>query len=282
MSLWLSSALIGALVTVAAWWMLNTLVQGWHAYETRLKADARIQFDEFFLFLDPAQLWGGLTLASMALSGLFGLLLGQWWVVPVIAAGLLGAPRFLMRRFKTRRMQRFDAQLPELIQALAGALRAGSGVQPALRHIVARSPAPLIQEFNLLLREQRVGVDFQQALLHLRERMPTEACSLVVSALGVASQSGGSLSDTLEGIAQTLRARQHWQGRVRALTAQGRLQSWIMAALPLLMMGILHGLEPEAMSLMWSTPAGWAVLMTVAVLELAGILFIQRIINIDI
>ncbi|HUH40827.1 MAG TPA: type II secretion system F family protein [Castellaniella sp.] len=282
MSLWLSSILIGSLVAVVAWWMLNILVQGWRAYETRLKADARIQFDEFFLFLDPAQLWGGLTLASVALGGLLGLLLGQWWMVPVIGAGLLGTPRFLMRQFKVRRMQRFDAQLPELVQALAGALRAGSGMQPALRHIVARSPVPLAQEFNLLLREQRVGVDFQQALLHLRERMPTEACSLVVSALGVAAQSGGSLSDTLEGIAQTLRARQHWEGRIRALTAQGRLQSWIMAVLPLLMMGILHRLEPEAMSLMWSTPAGWAVLMTVAVLELAGITFIQRIINIDI
>ncbi len=281
MSLLWSLSLVFVLAAAGAWLALNVLARRWHAYETRLKEDARVQLDEFFLFLDPAQLWGGLTVASLAAGMLLAGISGQWWLGLAAAALVLLAPRLVLRRFKARRVRRFDEQLPELVQALAGALRAGSGLQPALRHIVSRSPPPLSQEFGLLLREQRMGVGFQEALVQLRARMPTEACGLVVSALGVAAQSGGGLSDTLEGIAQTLRARHHWQGRVRALTAQGRLQSWIMAGLPLAMIVALHRLEPEAMALLWTTVPGWIVLAVILVLEAVGVMLIQRIMAID-
>ncbi len=281
MSLLWSLALVFVLAAAGAWLALNVLARRWHAYETRLKEDARVQLDEFFLFLDPAQLWGGLTVASLAAGMLLVGISGQWWLGLAAAALVLLAPRLVLRRLKARRVRRFDEQLPELVQALVGALRAGSGLQPALRHIVSRSPPPLSQEFGLLLREQRMGVGFQEALVQLRARMPTEACGLVVSALGVAAQSGGGLSDTLEGIAQTLRARHHWQGRVRALTAQGRLQSWIMAGLPLAMIVALHRLEPEAMALLWTTVPGWIVLAVILVLEAVGVMLIQRIMAID-
>uniref|UniRef100_UPI003341D87B type II secretion system F family protein n=1 Tax=Castellaniella defragrans TaxID=75697 RepID=UPI003341D87B len=281
MSLWWALILVFGLAAGGAWMALGVLARGWHVYETRLQEDARIQLDEFFLFLDPARLWGGLTLASLAGGVLLAWVSGQWWLGTVAVALALAMPRFALRLLRVRRARRFDEQLPELVQALAGALRAGSGLQPALRHIVSHSPAPLSQEFGLLLREQRMGVGFHEALAHLRVRMPTQACSLVVSALGVAAQSGGGLSDTLEGIAQTLRARHHWQGRVRALTAQGRLQSWIMAGLPLVMAAILHRLEPEAMALLWTTIPGWIVLAAVLVLETVGVMLIQRIMAID-
>ncbi len=281
MSLWWTLVPVFCLAAGGAWWALGALARGWRVYETSLKEDARVQLDEFFLFLDPAHLWAALTVAGLAVGILLAWIAGQWWLGPAAVALALPMPRFALRRFRTRRARRFDEQLPELVQALAGALRAGSGLQPALRHIVSRSPAPLSQEFGLLLREQRMGLGFQEALAHLRTRMPTEACGLVVSALGVAAQSGGGLSDTLEGIAQTLRARHHWQGRVRALTAQGRLQSWVMAGLPLAMIAILHRLEPEAMALLWTTVPGWMVLSAVLALEVLGIVLIQRIMAID-
>ncbi|MER1968085.1 type II secretion system F family protein [Castellaniella sp. GW247-6E4] len=278
--LW-SLALVFALAAGSAWLALNAFARGWRAYETRLKEDARVQLDEFFLFLDPAQLWGGLTVASLAAGMLAAGISGLWWLGLAAAVLVLLAPRFVLRRLRARRARRFDEQLPDLVQALAGALRAGSGLQPALRHIVSRSPVPLAQEFGLLLREQRMGIGFHEALAQLSARMPTEACSLVVSALGVAAQSGGGLSDTLEGIAQTLRARHHWQGRVRALTAQGRLQSWIMAGLPLAMIAVLQRLEPDAMALLWTTVPGWIVLSAISVLEILGIVLIQRVMAID-
>src|SRR3546814_1669564 len=80
--------------------------------------------------------------------------------------GLL-VPQYVIGRIRKLRLQRFDEQLPDLLQALAGALRAGAGLQSALKHIVAQSPAPLSQEFGLMLRQQRMGIGFEQALADL-------------------------------------------------------------------------------------------------------------------
>lgn len=278
----LATLLTIGLVAGLSWFVLDRLVRAYREYESRLKDEARAQMDEFFLFLDPAQLWLVLTLSCGLLGACVFWLSGQWWLaVGVAAVGLL-APRMVIQWIRQRRRHRFDQQLPELLQALAGALRAGSGMQRALRHIVMQSAPPLSQEFGLLLREQRMGVSFAQALSHLHQRLPTQSCSLVVSALSIAAQSGGSLAETLEGIAHTLRARHHWMGRIQALTAQGRMQSWIMAGLPGFLLVVLYQLEPDVMSLLWSSASGWMVLGLILVLEGIGIVLIRRIVAIDV
>ena len=133
-----------------------------------------------------------------------------------------------------------------------------------------------------MLREQRIGVSFDTALDNLNARMPSEATALVVASLRVAAQTGGNLAEALEGISETLRARLQLQGKVRALTAQGRMQAWIVGSLPILLAVVLDYMEPEAMALLWHTPLGWGVLLVVAVLETTGVVMIRRIVNIDI
>jgi tight adherence protein B len=165
---------------------------------------------------------------------------------------------------------------------LASSLRAGVALTTGLRHVVDQSGAPLAQEFGLMLREQRLGVTWDAALDNLHGRMPADSTSLVVAAMRIAAQTGGNLAEALESIAQTLRARLQLQAKLLALTSQGRLQAWIVGALPLLLLAVLDRLEPEIMGLLWHTPMGWGVLTIVAVLETAGVLLIRRIIRIDI
>lgn len=274
--------LIAASAAVGAWLVLGRVWLSWQVYGHRLHEETRRTFDASFLFLDVAQLRPALWLAGVALLILIAWLSGRWWVVVPAVFVLALAPSVILRHMRRRRAQLFDAQLPELMQALAGALRAGSGLQPALRHIVSQSLPPLSQEFSLMLREQRMGLPFQDALRHLRERVQTESCDLVVSALGVAAQTGGGLAETLESIAQTLRARQHWLGRVQALTAQGRMQTQVMAGLPICLLLILSRLEPDSMALLWQTWYGWLVLLFIVALESAGIFWIRRLITIDV
>jgi len=100
--------------------------------------------------------------------------------------------------------------------------------------------------------------------------------------LRIAAQTGGNLADTLERIAATLRARAQLQGRVQALTAQGRMQAWVLAALPPLLLLALDRLEPDIMATLWHTPLGWGVLATVVVLEVLGVVWIRRIVRIDV
>jgi tight adherence protein B len=281
MSILIFAALAGS-VACAVWWLLGRAERAWTHYEDRMRDETRRTLDASFLFLDMAQLRPVVAGLGLVLMLAVAWLAGRWWGVLPVLAVLLCAPPLILRHVRRRRARRFDAQLPDLVQALAGALRAGAGVQPALQHLVAQSSPPLSQEFGLMLREQRLGLSFQDALQQLRARMPTESCGLVVSALGIAARTGGSLADTLDSIAQTLRARQHWMGRVEALTAQGRMQSRIMAGLPVVLALVLSRLEPDAMALLWQTWYGWIVLMAILLLEGLGILWIRRMVAIEV
>jgi tight adherence protein B len=273
---------VSVVIAIAAW-----LIQRWgrhafHRYEAAFQKEAKARLSEFFLFLDPAQLWLANLIACAGLMGIVYFAAGSAWLMAVIGIVALIAPQSVIALMRRRRQARFDEQLPDLLLALAGALRAGSGVQPALRYIVMQMPAPLGQEFGLMLREQRMGLPFEQSLAELYRRMPSEGTGLVVSSLNIAIQSGGNLAETLERIASTLRARSHLIGRVQALTSQGRLQAWVMASLPFFLALTLDQLDPDSMALLWHSQIGWAVIAVIVVLELIGVMFIRRIVNIDV
>ena len=251
-------------------------------WEDRVKTDTTRRLQDFFLFIDPSALWSGNVVLAVSLAFIAWALSGMWWVGMIIGLLLFLAPNWLVARLRRRRLAQFDGQLPTMLLALAGALRAGAGVQAAIAQITVQAAAPLSQEFGLVQRQQRLGISFEQSLDDLFVRMPSESTGLLVSALKIATQSGGNLAEALERIAQTLQARQQIQGRIRALTSQGKMQAWVMAGLPLLLMIVLNMLDPAAMSPMWFHPAGWIVLGIVFLLEALGIWLILKIVNIDI
>ena len=251
-------------------------------WEDRVKTDTTRRLQDFFLFIDPSALWSGNVVLSLSLACIAWALSGLWWAAMIIGLLIFLAPNWLIARLRRRRLAQFDGQLPAMLLALAGALRAGAGVQAAIGQITVQAAAPLSQEFALVQRQQRLGISFEQSLDDLFVRMPSESTGLLVSALKIATQSGGNLAEALERIAQTLQARQQIQGRIRALTSQGKMQAWVMAGLPLLLIMVLNMLDPAAMSPMWSHPAGWIVLGVIFLLEALGIWLILKIVNIDI
>lgn len=270
------------LSVIVFWFIQKWAGRGLARYESAFTAKAGKDLGEMFLFLDPRHVWS----TSLFLCGVMALatyvITGSVVVTAAVAVMVLVVPPYGLRCARRRRLQNLEYQLPDLLLSLAGALRAGSGIQAALRHIADQVPAPLSQELGLMLREQRMGVSFETALSNLHRRVPTESLSLIVSALNIAAQSGGGLAENLERISTTLRMRLHLQGRIRALTSQGRMQAWVMASLPVGLALVLHWLDPEAMSALWYTPAGWAVLFLIIVLETTGIVFIRRIVHIDV
>lgn len=176
-----------------------------------------------------------------------------------------------------RRASMFERQLSVALPMLSSSLRAGAALNTALRHLAENGEAPLSQELGLLLREQRLGIPWDEALARLEQRVPSEATALTAAALRIATRSGGNLAEALDRIADTLRARSQLQARLRALTSQGRMQAWIVGALPVLLLAVLYLLEPAIMNLLWRTPAGWGVLALLAALETAGVVLIRRI-----
>jgi len=284
MTAWVWLAMLSiALATGTAVWMLSgVVIQAFARQRDAFTEQAGVRLSEAFLFIDPSRLW----IAAMVLAGIAAsltMVLTQLWILAAAAAiaGMVLPGRWL-NRLRLRRQQRFDVQLPDALLALAGGLRAGSSVQGAVGHVVSEADAPLGQELGLMLRQQRLGVSFEDALLNLQERLPTEATVLLVSSLRIASDTGGNLADALERIASTVRSRLHMEGRIRALTAQGRLQALVVGLLPALLLLVLHKLEPEAMAELWRTPMGWATLAILVMMETCGLWLIRRIVRIDV
>jgi tight adherence protein B len=205
-------------------------------------------------------------------------------IVAALVAGVMPVrlPHLVIATLRRRRHHRFDAQLPDMLLALASSLRAGVSLPGAVRQLVEQCEAPLSQEFGLMLREQRLGLSFEAALLNLQKRIATEATGLFVASLRITLHTGGNLSEVLEHIATVLLGRLQLLDRLRALTAQGRLQAWIVGALTPLLAAVLTWLDPASMILLWSTPAGWSALGLIVALEIAGIFWIRRIVTIDI
>ncbi|MDY3330621.1 MAG: type II secretion system F family protein, partial [Pelistega sp.] len=173
-------------------------------------------------------------------------------------------------------------QLPMMLSMLASALKAGAGIQGALKTVVQEAQAPLSQEFGLVMREQRLGLSLDEALANLALRMPAEATYLVVSSLKISAQTGGNLAEALERVANTLRAVKQIEDKIEALTSQGKFQAKVMVCLPIVLMFALNIGDVQVLSMLWETSLGWAVLVTIIFLELCGIFFIRKIVRVDI
>lgn len=272
-------AVSGALL---AWFAIDLGTVSLQRYRAAFTERTRFQAQEFFLFIAPQKLFAA-NLAVMALGALATwLLTGSALLALPAFFSLALLPRWVYARMRRRRLRQFEAQLPDALMMLSGGMRAGVGLSSGLQQLVAESAPPLAQEFALLLREQRLGVTLEQSLTNLARRVPTQTTTLVVSAMRIATTTGGGLAETLERTAHTIRARLQMEGKIEALTAQGKLQAWVVGLLPLLLMLVLNKMEPEAMAMLWHTPLGWATLGVIAFLEVMGVVVIRKIIAIDV
>lgn len=279
---WLALLLAMISFTVCFYFVLQGFNKALRLYEEQFKGLAQRNLKEVFLFIDPVQVWTSAFLFCLFSMALMWLFTQSWYLSMGLGFLFLMLPTYLIKRFKKRRLQLFDKQLPDMLLSLSSALRSGSGVQNALKLFAEESQAPLSQELGLLVREQRLGLSFEQALDNLNVRMPSESTQLMVSSLKIAQQTGGNLADALERIAATLRSSLQIQGRIKALTSQGKMQAWVMSVLPLFLLLVLNYLDAEAMQYLWNSWVGWSVLGLILFLEGLGMWMIRKIVTIDV
>lgn len=275
-------AITMAATSLLVWFAIDIGTDTMARYRATFTEKAKFQAQEFFLFIDPHKLFF-INLSLMVILTLTTWLITQSLLVALtMLVLLLAMPRVVYRLLKRKRLIQFEEQLPDALMMLSGALCAGLGINTAMTQVTAESPAPLGQEFSLMLREQRLGLSLDQALGNLARRVPTPTTALVVSAMKIANETGGGLAETLERTAHTIRSRLQMEGKIRALTSQGKLQAWVVGALPLFLMAVLNAMEPEKMALLWTTRMGWGALIFIAVMEITGILLIRKIVSIDV
>ena len=259
------------------------LTQQWFQhFRSQTIGQTHISLKELFLHMSGASLFT-LCLGLGALLSVLLLVIGHYTlsIVPLLAA--LAAPKLLVRWLFVRRLQTIDSFLPDAMIMIAGAVRAGAGLQVAIQNFCQNNPRQaLAQEFQILLAETRLGVAMDQALTNMNSRLRTDDFLLVTTAIRIARETGGNLSETLERLADTLRQKAIMEGKIKSLTAQGKLQGIVVGLLPLFLMFVLFRLEPEAMGYLFNSLTGWLTIAVIVILELLGIWMIRKIVTIDI
>ncbi|MGE0310608.1 MAG: type II secretion system F family protein [Lautropia sp.] len=275
-----------ACVLVAIAFALHAVVGGGvvagHRYRARFTGRVGRRLNDMLLFVDPARLFTVNLLAVALVLALVWFLTGSVLLAAGAVLALAAVPNWLLAHLGRRRRLRFCEQLPDVLMLVAGALRAGASLTLALRQMAIEIAAPAGQEFDLMLREQRLGSSLEQALGGLERRMGSDELRLFTAAIRIAGESGGNLAETLERLADAIRKRLEIEAKIKALTAQGRLQGWVMALLPIIVGAALFAIEPEAMEPLLVTWQGWTVVFIVLCLELAGLAMIRRIMDIDV
>lgn len=282
----MNSGLLVLLVSLAVFAAGFLAVRGttavYGAYQRRFTDQARDRLEGSFVFVDPKYIF----IVSSVVA--FVLPLAWWWLtgavlVPVVIclAGLFG-PKVGFAVIERRRRLRLVLQLPDVLLMLASSLRAGTSLQIAMDLAVRETPAPLSQELGVVVREQRLGMALEDALESMGQRLKLEEIDLVVAAMTIARDIGGNLAETLDRLASMLRAKAVMEGKIRALTSQGKLQGLIVGLLPIFLMFVLANMQHDAMAPLFNTWIGYATLGVIGVLELVGFLIIRKIVNIDV
>lgn len=237
---------------------------------------------EMFIFIDPQKIiymMAGVWAITLLLTWIFS---GTFVFALIVSGGSAMLPKFAVNFLRRRRQNLFLKDLPDALLGVANMLRAGSNLSMSLETMVAEASGPIAEEFGLLLRELRLGVGFDEALDNLYERMPVQELQLVVAGMKISREVGGSLAEVLARLADTIRRRLEMEGKIKSLTAQGKMQGVVMSALPLFLAYLLSYIEPEAMGRLFTEPIGWGVCAVVIVGEYIGYRFIRKIVTIDV
>lgn len=251
-------------------------------YRDSFLDQARLNLTDMFLFVNEGSLFTAHALALLLVPLLLWVLVGGWFL-PLVALVLLAVvPRKVYAWLRQRRIDRIQQQLPDALMMLASSLRAGVGFNPALETLAKDGLPPLAQELSLVLREQHMGVRTEQAMENFAGRVPIADVRLFVAAVSISREVGGNLAETLATLAETLRRKLMMEGKVKALTSQGRLQGIVMALLPVGIGGFLYFAYPETMGGLLHEPVGWGLLAVCSILEYIGYKFCQKIMTIDI
>ncbi len=279
------NVILGLVFSVVVLLTFALLVLGkgaYNTYEQKFTEDTESNFERLFLFVDYRKVFLtnvalliAIPAAAYWVTGTFFFAIGSFVVVLLL-------PKLLVKMLHARRRKQIAEALPDALAQIAGSMRSGAGFTSAISTMVKESRGPLSQELGLLLKEQKMGISSQESLENLAERVDLEDIDLLVTAALISREVGGNLAETLERLSLTLRRKLEMEGKIRALTSQGKLQGWVVGLLPFGIIIALIQIEPEGILPIFSTYLGWGFLTAILLLQLMGATMIRKIVSIDV
>lgn len=224
---------------------------------------------------------------SLSLSGLTVLML---WPNVLLSLGAGGAVliltwiviRIFLRSLWESHCDKVVAQLVEALTIMCNSLKVGLGLTQAMDRVIKGYPGPLAKEFRLALNKIQLGQSVEESLTEMGERINRPDIDMLVTAINILKETGGNLAETFYVMADTLRERQKMDKKIRALTAQGKMQAKIISSIPFLLIGIFYVMDREYISPLLFRPLGWVCLGVVVVLVALGGIMMKKMVEIKV
>jgi tight adherence protein B len=226
-------------------------------------------------------LLGSLLLAIVV--GLGSMQFHMHLIVTLVSAALSASVPFgYLYWKKTKRMARFQRQLPEALELMARALRAGHAFFVGLKLVGEEFSEPIGPEFKRAFDEVSMGVSVPQALENLSNRVDCLDLKFFVTSVSVQRETGGNLAEIIESLGRLIRKRFELYMKIKALSAEGKVSAIILFALPLVLGLLLYRMNPEYIGLLFTDPIGHTMLMVGSTLMIVGSFITGKIINIEV
>jgi tight adherence protein B len=225
----------------------------------------------------------GLTLIAVIVGLLFSMIMSfPWPAVIIMTLAFAALPFLYVYNSKEKRLEKIELQLPDALDMMSRAMRAGHAFPSALQMVGNESPLPIADEFKLTFDEINYGIPLQEALLNLATRVPSTDLGYFVIAVLIQRETGGNLSEVLDKISKLIRERLKLLATIKVLSAEGRLSAWILTILPFGLAIMINILNPKLMAVLWTDEMGKKMVATAIVLMILGIFWMWRMIKIRI
>jgi tight adherence protein B len=211
------------------------------------------------------------------------LVLSESLLLAFVSAFFSGlSPVIKLRLERSRRLARFEEQLPEALDIISRALRAGHPFVETLKLVGDEMDDPIAKEFGMAFTDINYGASVRMGFMNLLERVPSMSLMAAITAVLIQRETGGNMAEILEKIAAVVRSRFRYQRRLRTLSAEGRLSAWILALVPFVLAAALMVTNPDYLPMLTKDPLGRQLIAGAFIMVSVGIFWIRRIIRIEV
>jgi tight adherence protein B len=196
-------------------------------------------------------------------------------------AGLLGLPRWIVNRMRTRRIRKFVNEFANAIDVIVRGVKSGLPLNDCIRIIANEASEPVKSEFRTMIESQALGITLADAANKLADRVPVPEASFFGIVVTIQQRAGGNLSEALGNLSRVLRDRKKMKGKIGAMAMEAKASAWIIGSLPIVVMLLVFLTSPNYILLLFTEPLGNVILGLSAVWMLIGVFVMRRMINFD-
>jgi tight adherence protein B len=238
-------------------------------------------FEQADCNIKPSALFG-ISLGLSALGAAMCIWLVNVYVIPLGVVIFFSLPWMWLYHKRAVRLKKFASQLPDAMELVARALRAGHSLAAGMHVVAEEMPAPISKEFGRVYEEQNLGIPLEEALKGMCDRVPNLDLRFFVTSVAIQRQTGGDLAEILDRIGHVIRERFKILGQVKALTAEGRLSGIVLIAMPIGLFMLMLWMKPDYIRLLWTDPMGIKMSIAAIILVLIGSYAIKKIVDIKV